>query len=339
MNGPHVFVGGTGRSGTHLIAKLIGRHAEFHNLPIECRFHADPGGFPDLLAGRTTPERFLRRLRGFWWHRYRRGGRSPDLLPWLALGREPRGLHKIVPRERLEQATEGFEERFAADPVAACRRLFDDLLRPLAEEAGKPALVEMSCANTVAAPALARIFPEARFIHVVRDGRDASASRVRQGRGLLHPRTRIQGIRWWEARVRRIEAAMAELADERTLTLSLDWIVQLPPNRRGYRLLRRFLGVDKQHEADTLFKRKVSPERANVGRWKRGLSERAQERVRREYEAALERIEADGLVSAPLLREIYEHDGRVVGSEQTGLADANVAHRAQAGDPSGRPES
>jgi hypothetical protein len=322
---PLVFVGGTGRSGTHLVAKLIGRHAEFHNLPIECRFHADPGGFPDLIAGRTTPERFLRRLRGFWWHRYRSGGRPPDVFPWLALGREPRGLHKIVPRERFEEATERFAEAYSADPEAACRRLFMDLLWPLAEEAGKPGLVEMTCDNAAAAPVLARIFPEARFIHVVRDGRDASASRVLQGRGLLYPRTRAQGVRWWESRVRRIERGLAELPDERVLTLSLDWLVQLPPNRRGYRLLRRFLGVEKQHTADTLFKRKINPERANVGRWRRGLSERAQERVRREYEASLARIERDGLVSAPLLREIYEHDGRAVGREQTGLAEANRA--------------
>ena len=323
---PLVFVGGTGRSGTHLVAKLIGRHAEFANVPIECRFHADRGGFPDLLAGRVSKERFLRRLHGFWWHRYRSGGRPPDIAPWFPLGREPRGLHKFVDSERFESATAGFDERFDDEPEAACRELFETLLRPYAKEAGAPGLVEMSCANTLAAPALAGVFPEALFVHVVRDGRDASASRVRQGRGLLYPRSRVQGVRWWEGRVRGIESALAGLPPERVLTLSLDWLVQLPPNRRGYRLLRRFLGIEKQKTADTLFKRKVNPERANVGRWERGLSERARDRVRREYEASLERIERDGLVSAPLLREIYEFEGETVGREQTGLAAANRAY-------------
>ncbi len=185
----------------------------------------------------------------------------------------------------------------------------------------------MSCDNAAAAPALARVFPEARFIHVVRDGRDASASRVRQGRGLLYPRTRVQGVRWWEGRVRRIEQALAELPPDRILTLSLDWLVQLPPNRRGYRLLRRFLGVDKQNTADTLFKRKINPERANVGRWRRGLSERAQERVRARVRGARwSGSSATASSRAPLLREIYEHRGRAVGSEQTGLAEANRAY-------------
>ncbi|MGI8460465.1 MAG: sulfotransferase [Solirubrobacterales bacterium] len=318
-----VFVGGTGRSGTHLIAKLIGRHAEFENVPIECRFHADRGGFPDLLAGRVTKRQFLTRLRGFWWHRYRSGGRPPDIVPWLALGREPKGLHKFVSKDVFDAAVERFDAGYDKEPEAACRALFEALLRPRAELAGKPGLVEMSCATTVAAPTLARVFPEALFVHVVRDGRDASASRVKQGRGLLYPRTRVQGVRWWEGRVRRIESALAELPSERVLTLSLDWIVQLPPNRRGYKLLRHFLGVDKQKTADTLFKRKVNPENANVGRWQRGLSADACERVRDEYEASLERIEADGLASAPLLREIYRFEGSAVGSEQTGLAEAN----------------
>ncbi len=322
-----VFVGGTGRSGTHLVAKLIGRHAEFENVPIEVRFHADRGGFPDLLAGRVTKDEFLRRLRGFWWRRYRSGGRPPDILPWVALGREPRGLHKFVAQDAFDAAVARFDRRFDSEPESACRELFLDLLGPLAEAAGKPGLVEMSCATTVAAPTLARVFPEAKFIHVVRDGRDASASRVRQGRGLLYPRTRVQGVRWWEGRVRRIEGALAGLPEERVLTLSLDWLVQRPPNRRGYRLLRRFLGVEKQKTADTLFKRKVSPERANVGRWERGLPERTREQVRREYEAALERIEGDRLVCAPLLREIYEFEGDQVGAEQTGLAAANEAFR------------
>ena len=321
-----VFVGGTGRSGTHLVAKLIGRHAEFENVPIECRFHADRGGFPDLLAGRVTKEQFLRRLRGFWWRRYRSGGRPPDILPWLALGREPKGLHKFVDEDAFEAATARFSDQFDAEPEAACRELFEALLRPLAEREEKPGLVEMSCATTVAAPALARIFPDALFIHVVRDGRDASASRVRQGRGLLYPRNRVQGVRWWENRVRNIEAALAELPSDRVLTLSLDWLVQRPPNRRGYKLMRRFIGVDKQKSADTMFKRKVNPERANVGRWERGLSDDAKAKVRAEYVATIERLEADGLASAPLLREIYKFEGDQVGSEQTGLAEANVAH-------------
>jgi hypothetical protein len=306
------FVGGTGRSGTHVVSRLLASHGKLDLIPVECRFHVERRGFPGLLAGTTTKRQFIRRLRGFWW----RGFQTNRM----------RGMYRFVPRERFEGAVEAFDESFDDDPEDACRELFWDLLWPAEAEGEVSGIVEQSCDTVAQAPVLHRLFPHAAFVHVVRDGRDASASRVRQGRGLLYPRTRVQGVRWWEGRVRRIEAALAELPSDRVLTLSLDWLVQRPPNRRGYKLMRRFLGIEKQKTADTMFKRKVNPERANVGRWQRGLSEGAQAKVREEYEAALERIEADGLASAPLLREIYRFEGRQVGSEQTGLAEANVAH-------------
>src|SRR5690606_16842912 len=62
-----VFVGGTGRSGTHVIARLLGKHVHYRAIPVECRFHTDPDGFPGLLAGEVSKARFLRRMRGFWW--------------------------------------------------------------------------------------------------------------------------------------------------------------------------------------------------------------------------------------------------------------------------------
>ncbi len=199
-----------------------------------------------------------------------------------------------------------FERDFPTKREEACRELFFELLWPLAERKSAAGLVEMSCETAASAPALARIFPEARFIHVVRDGRDASASRVRQGRRLLHPRTRVQGIRWWEQRVRRIEAGLSELPQERWTTISLDLLIQPRARRRGMKVILDLIGVPKQPRLRRYFRRHVSPELGNVGRWRRGLSERGQERVRAEYEAAIGRMESDGLRCAPLLREVYE---------------------------------
>jgi hypothetical protein len=319
---PVIFVGGTGRSGTHVVAKLLGRARRLEDITMEVRFHADPGGFPDLLAGRTTKERFLRRLRGFWWKRYRAGGRPPDILPWFRLGREARGLHKIVSRERFDSATEAFERDFDRYPEDACRSLYLELLWPRVEAAGADALVEMTCDNAAQAPALARIFPEAKFIHVVRDGRDASASRVRQGRRLLYPRTRVQGIRWWEERVRRIERAFDELPQDRILTISLDLLVQGWPRRKGMKKLLEFVGLTKGRRVRRYFRRTISPEHGHVGRWRRGLSQRRQERVRVEYEAALERLDHDGARCVPMLREVLQAEQELAAKGPPPIPDA-----------------
>ena len=50
-----VFVGGTGRSGTHILGRLLGSHARFADVPIESRFHCNKRGMPDLLWEGASP--------------------------------------------------------------------------------------------------------------------------------------------------------------------------------------------------------------------------------------------------------------------------------------------
>ncbi len=154
-----LFIGGTGRSGTHVLSHLLGSHPRYARVPIEARFHCNPQGFPDLLAGDVGAEGFVRKLRRFWWRRIRAGELAPVVVKRLALGRKVRGLHKIVPRARFDAAVTEFERTQAADLELACRNLFLDLLWPLTAEQGKPGLIEMSCFTIAAGPTLQRLFP------------------------------------------------------------------------------------------------------------------------------------------------------------------------------------
>src|SRR5215210_257598 len=288
---PFVFVGGTGRSGTHVIARLLNRHRHYALVPVEARFHVEDGGFPGLLEGRVSKEDFVRRLRGFWWKGFQT--------------RRMRGLHRLVSEERFEPAVAAFEAGFDDDPEGACRELFCGLLWFRVEEGGGLGLVEQSCDTIAAAPTLVKLFPEAKFIHVVRDGRDASASRVAQTRGLVHPRTRRQGLEWWEERIRRIDAGADAIPPDRLLTVSLDEFLLLGA-RRAVRPLCRFVGVYRQHKMTRFYRRRMSAELAHSDRWRKGLSDRRAARLERLYEEIVERLEADGVRCAPLLRRTLE---------------------------------
>ena len=291
-----VFIGGTGRSGTHVLAQLVSRHNRYALVPVEVRFHTDADGFPGLLSGETTPEQFLKRMRGFWW----KGFQTSRF----------RGMYRFVDRERYDAALAAFEANHGDDLEGACRQLFYDVLWFRVEEESRAvALVEQSTDTVAAAGTLARVFPEAKFIHVVRDGRDASASRVAQTRGLIRPRTRVQGIAWWEQRIRAIEHGADALAEGKLLTVCLDELVRLHRARVALRPLFRFLGAPVTKRTRRYFSNRMTTEEANKERWREGIPDRRAERIAAMYEEALGRLEADGARCAPLLRHALERDG------------------------------
>lgn len=219
------FVGGTGRSGAHAIAKLLGGHRRFAQVPIEWRFHVNPQGFPDLLEGNISPEEFVEKLRGFWWRRVPAGRPLPALAPRLSLGRGSRGLYKIIPPERFEEGVTRFERSVGNEPLEiSARRLFLDLLWPIAEEEEARGLVEMST-HSSRAPMLAKLFPESKLIHIIRDGRDgrdAGLSKATRRQKAHHPRDVVKGVNWWLERLVRAERAVAAAPSGYVLSLSLD---------------------------------------------------------------------------------------------------------------------
>jgi hypothetical protein len=290
---PLLFVGGTGRSGTHVVSKILDRHSNFRKVPNEARFHTDPGGFPDVLAGRTGPDLFAWRLEHYWWRNfeYRR----------LAF----RGLHRYVPKRRLRAATASFLRRFDDEPEAALRQLFFDLLWPLATEEAKSGLIEQSCDTVAEAGTLGLLFPEARFIHVVRDGRDVAASRVGQARWISYPRTMEQGLDWWEGRIRRIDAGVRAVGADRVYAVSLDDLVTEDRRRRTFAEMRRFAGLPSESGMLDYFQGRVKVRNAHTERWRSEVPKRKQDEVDRRYEEILAGFEADGIHGAALLRDVH----------------------------------
>jgi Sulfotransferase family len=292
---PILFVGGTGRSGTHVVAKLAARNSNYRLVQVECRFHTDADGFPGLLAGDIGKRAFLKRMRGFWWR-----GFQTDRM---------RGLHRIVPRERFDEALDAFDAGFDRDPEGACRKLFLDLLWPITTEGRSGSargIVEQSCDVIAQAPTLVRLFPEARFVHVARDGRDASSSRVSQRGWLVYPRNRRQGLEWWEQRIRAIDAGAKAIPDDAFLELGLDDFLVRGARKDAVEALAAFAGVGPGMRMRHFMRRRMNPGRANRERWRRGLDPADQDEVQRMYAEVLERLERDGVTCAPILRRAFE---------------------------------
>ncbi len=292
-----VFVGGTGRSGTHILGRLLGEHSGYADVPIEARFHCNKRGIPDLLEGRVSFGGFMDKLRGFWWHRIR-------------VDDQPRGLYSLMLRRSFDEALERFEASFHQNPIQASRALYLDLLWPLAEEEGKPGLVEMSSHNVKEAQMLRRLFPEAKVVHTVRDGRDAASSVTTKTWG---PDDVIKGIEWWADRLRSIDRGVAGSEDGAEYGLSADQfhlvvLDDLVAGRRDETLvgLCEFLGIEPDDGMRAFFDGEMSASTMHRGRWAESAGAVGRARVRRRYERTLAQLEREGNHAAGPLMEALE---------------------------------
>lgn len=248
-----IFVGGTGRSGTTVVGRLIGQHDRFALIPYEVRFHAEPQGIPGLLKGNVTVEQFQSRMRDEWFHSTPQGRAG--------------GLSRMADEERVEAALATFAAAFDDDPPRACRELMNELLDPLVREVGKPSWVEMTPRNAMHAEHLLEIYPEMKLVLSVRDGRDTAGSLVAK----RWAPDMEAGLAWWGARMRQVKRSTRRIPKSHLLVIRLERLVASTHRDDTYKRLLDFLEVEDQPQMREYFDREVTPKRAHIGRWKEQL--------------------------------------------------------------------
>ncbi|MDX6653250.1 MAG: hypothetical protein QOJ38_2031 [Solirubrobacterales bacterium] len=290
-----VLIGGTGRCGTRALASIVGQHSRYRRIHTECNFHCSPQALPGLLAGAVSMESFLEDLRGRWWERRNSYGK-------------PSGLHRRIPRETLEAAIERFEPAFAADPEGASSRLIRDILDPIAEAARKPSWVEMSKHNVQAAPTLLGLLPDAKVIHIIRDGRDVASSVVALN---WAPETMNEGVDWWQRRLSAAEQGAAAVPAERLLVLSFEDLVA-NDRRRSFERLLDFLAVPRlrrrhrEPEIHAYFEEHFNLESANVSRWRKDLTADETQTLNAYFATVLEGLIAADTPGRPLFERFLD---------------------------------
>lgn len=295
-----VFIGGTGRSGTHALARLLGNHSRFADVGVEARFHCNKRGMPDLLEGRVTLAAYVEKLRGFWWHRVRVDG-------------QPRGIYNLLLQREFDAAVAEFEERYPDDPLDACRGLVVGLLGPVAERRGKPAVVEMSSHNIKAAQTLLRLFPEAKLIHALRDGRDSATSVTGKTWG---PGNAVLAINWWAERLRDIDdgidgeedGAAYGVPEQQLRVVLLDELIG-GDREEAYTGLLDYLGIEDEPAMREHFERSMTADAAHLGRWRSDLGPLTRRLVELRYSQAVRALESEGNHAAPHLRAALERGG------------------------------
>jgi omega-hydroxy-beta-dihydromenaquinone-9 sulfotransferase len=186
-SGP-IFIGGTGRSGTSQLNKVLGEHPCIWSSPIESRLIADPGGIPDLLhvlSGDPDPytsadaihrfERLVLDQRDF----ARAVGEARFRAAWIGL-LEDLTAFEVQEREVLRRRLRVGRHIERPELARRLASFLDEVFGDPARAAGAERWVEKTPWNILRAPAIFEILPSATLVHAVRNPLDVVASHVEQ---------------------------------------------------------------------------------------------------------------------------------------------------------------
>jgi Sulfotransferase family len=249
-----IFIGGSGRCGTTLVARVLAQHPNVALVPTELRVHSEPGGLVDAAAGRVPADWLAARLRGHWKNRSAADG-------------SPRGLTRLCPVETYDQAVECFVTEFERDPHRAGANLVETLVAQRASDDGT--WVEMSPPNCAAAEGLLRMFPTARFVHVLRSGLDVACSYRAQP---WAPDDLRDCMLLWGDRVEESVAGLAPIAGNGAVTVRLEDIVANPESEIP--AVSESLRLPAETFPKGAAQREVRRDQAHIGRWRDEIDSR-----------------------------------------------------------------
>jgi len=298
-----LFVGGSGRSGTTIVVNLLNRHSKIHaSLPREIKYLTSRSGLIDLvygrpigleegskgvrnnliarllpIIGRSKLHYFQKNLNGVWWSEAGKKGKA-------------RGLIQAIDEEVLIGAEKNFLANFRRQPEIAARDLFRTLSTAQLKKPDIRYFADSTPVNIMQANYLHRLFPDALFINMVRDGRDVALSVANEKWGPNDPYTALE---WWGNRVLKANIALDEVPPGRALTVRLENLVSRDRDQSLEEIIK-FLEIEPEEALLEFFNAELTKEKLNEGLWRQKVANPA--KFDKKYSEVLERLKEKGIV-------------------------------------------
>lgn len=306
-----LFIGGTGRSGTTILARVVGRHPDVHTMRWETQFLTHRRGLVGLHErGYRWRDRVLltTAMLTVWYRRVLRKG-LPDEYE--------AGLHADLGWWTLARALLVFQWKIlwgrgrSEKRLAACRDLVSNLFDHAAAKNGATRWCEKTPSNLLHFPELAKMFPDARFVHMVRDPRDVVCSMLKRGfwpissPARVPQRQRFSGkvdfenaVHYWKELMTLALGDEGDMDSSHVQTIRLEDLVEAPretikrllefaelPSSEG--IIDDMLRLDRDGHGELV---PVASDRANIARWRTELSEEQLRYLEGELAALMDRF-------------------------------------------------
>ena len=284
-----IFTGGSGRSGTTIVGKMLGRHPDVQAAsPLEIKFLTAGNGLLDLVENRRFHKNgkpIIRKngnLRKFensvldkWWIRDSKDSNKT-------------GLHLGIGRELLEEFLAQLRVDVEIDREKAAREFFRKFVDSQLAQRKRSRWVDTTPPNLMRSSAIYALLPGSKFIHMVRDGRDVACSVVREKWG---PDEHFEALEWWR---KRLLIVLAETEKNPDSVLHV-WLEELIHHERDktFHAISDFVELSDSPKMYSFFTEEMQPKSTHSQRWKNEISKAKKFSAR--YEEILEELISKGL--------------------------------------------
>lgn len=297
-----LFTGGTGRSGTTIILNLLKNHPQVHSsLPREIKYLTARYGLIDLNFGRSLSleedfkskrnnltarilnrfgkkkkDRFLIYLNSKWWSEIGKKGK-------------PRGLVQGITKEQLDLAVVNFKSYFNSDKKRASRAFFYEISAAQIEDKNVKYFADSTPLNMIQANYIYKLFPNAKFINMVRDGRDVALSVSKERWGPDDPH---EALTWWANRIEKAHNALLKVRAKDQMQMRLEDLI-VNDRKQEYLRLLSFLEIEDHDLTREYFETQMLPEYMTQGEWQKEVKD--PDLYNKKYESILKNLTAKGI--------------------------------------------
>ena len=251
---PHgIFIGGSGRSGTTILAEAFGQHPDVF-LFMEPRFLADAGGLTDYVNGDVDYDSFNDKMLN-------------HFIPVINHQPNTASTGEHFTPYNIRKLMDGVFVGSGVERVAAGRQFVDTLFGSMMRNVDKKRWVEKTPPTIEHADVIHSMFPNMRYIHIHRDPRDIYCSIIKKTWG---PSTLDESYVWYTTRMEKAYEIQETIPHTNYFVLGLASLLQ--HSEYVMKHLLSFTGL--RWNADILKKciSVIDGDKAHMNRWKSELS-------------------------------------------------------------------
>lgn len=250
-----LFVGGTGRSGTTIAMEYLGANERVYaSSPIELRIMTEPGGLLDLYD-----------------HEDIEGFTSIIRNRWLFGTQQTYGLYSSIDEHIMNKLTEDLVYSIKDNKKEAIAKFYMNLISNQKKFKKEATYIGDSTPSNIRfADRILNIMPDSKFIHMIRDGRDAAYSifEMKDFFSIGGNKTEIDALDWWYQRTLQSFTALAEIPKDSYINVRLEDLIVNNINSEKSKIFS-FLNIASDREDQDFFNKKMNVGQMSIGKWKK----------------------------------------------------------------------